>query len=185
MPADLDRQMAPVGVEDVEGIVVDIRHRLFTLDVVLGVHIPHRRLGSSNQHQKQALGDRRLGEIFFGQVVFALPCRTVDYRNAVRLGIAANATAEAAGHPHQIGVLQRRVGPGQRLPPDAEPAGTMPHPEIGVQHDAIDAVVAAAQQILIEGAQPIRHPGRIPLLCRLPQTAPQGPLFRSLVCEKA
>jgi hypothetical protein len=48
-PADLDRQMAPVGVEDVEGIVVDIRHRLFTLDVVLGVHIPHRRLGATNQ----------------------------------------------------------------------------------------------------------------------------------------
>ena len=74
MPADLDRQMAPIGVEDVERIVVHIGHRLFSFDVVLGAYVPHRRLGSSNQDQKQALGDRRLGEIFFGQVVFALRC---------------------------------------------------------------------------------------------------------------
>src|SRR5689334_3146752 len=49
MPADLDGQMAPVGVEDVERIVVDVRHRLFSFDVVLCIHIPYRRLGSTNQ----------------------------------------------------------------------------------------------------------------------------------------
>ena len=66
MPADLDREMAPVRVEDVKRIVVDVRHRLFAFDVVLGVHIPHRRLGAANQDQKQALGDRGVGEIFLG-----------------------------------------------------------------------------------------------------------------------
>src|ERR1700730_15954830 len=35
MPADLDGQMAPLRVEDVKRIVVDIRHRLFSFDVVL------------------------------------------------------------------------------------------------------------------------------------------------------
>src|SRR6516164_1344648 len=30
MPANLDRQMAPVGVKDMERMVVDVRHRLFT-----------------------------------------------------------------------------------------------------------------------------------------------------------
>ena len=48
MPADLDGQMAPVGVEDVERIVVEIGHRLFSFDVVLCADIPHRRLGSTN-----------------------------------------------------------------------------------------------------------------------------------------
>ena len=33
----------------------------------------------------------------------------------------------------------------------------MAHAEIRVQNNAIDAIVAAAQQILIECAQPVRH----------------------------
>jgi len=105
MPADLDGQMAPVGVEDVERIVVDVGHRLFSLDVVLCADIPHRRLGSTNQDQKQAPLDRRFGQVFFGKVVLALACGTVDHRNAVSLGVAANPATEAAGHPHQVGVL--------------------------------------------------------------------------------
>src|ERR1700740_1122827 len=82
--------------------------------------------------------------------MLALAYGTVDHRNGVCFGIAANTTAEPAGHPHQIGVLQRLIGPGQRPPPDTEPAGIMPHPEIRVEDDAIHAIVAAAQQILVE-----------------------------------
>ena len=41
MPADLDGQMTPVGVEDVKRVVVDIGHRLFSFDVVLRADIPH------------------------------------------------------------------------------------------------------------------------------------------------
>src|SRR6201987_908962 len=37
----------------------------------------------------------------------------------------------------------------------------MPHAEIRVQNDPIHAIVTAAQQILIESAQPIRHGGRL------------------------
>ena len=43
MPTDLDGQMAPVGVEDVKRVVVDIGHRLLSLDGVLRADIPHRR----------------------------------------------------------------------------------------------------------------------------------------------
>src|ERR1700751_5775019 len=42
MPTDLDRQMAPVAITDVKGIVVDVRHRLFSFDVVVRADIPHR-----------------------------------------------------------------------------------------------------------------------------------------------
>src|ERR1700757_2585163 len=112
MPADLDGQMAPVGVEDVERIVVDIGHRLFSFDVVLYVDIPHRRLGSANQDQKQALGDRRLGQIFFGKLVLPLPSETVDYGNVVGFGVPAKATAKPAAQPHQVGVLERLIRSG-------------------------------------------------------------------------
>ena len=65
MPADLDGEMAPVGVEDVKRIVVDVGHRLLSLDVVLCADIPHRRLRPADQDQKQALGDLGPGQIFF------------------------------------------------------------------------------------------------------------------------
>jgi hypothetical protein len=58
--------------------------------VGLGADIPHRCLRSSDQDQKQALRDLCLGQIFFGKIVLALACRTVDDRNAVGFGMAAN-----------------------------------------------------------------------------------------------
>jgi hypothetical protein len=65
--------------------------------VVLRADIPHRRLRPTDQDQKQALGDPRLGQVFFRKLMLALPCRTVDHGNVVRLDITANATAEPAG----------------------------------------------------------------------------------------
>jgi hypothetical protein len=141
--------------------------------------------GATDQDQKQPFGDRRLGQIFFANLVLALAARTVDQRNVVRLGIAANATAETAGQAHQVGIVERLVRAGQRPPPHPETTGIMPHSEKGVQYDAIDAIVAAAQQILVESAQLIRHAGKLLLRCQPPQTAPKGPLFRSPVWEKA
>src|SRR5260370_25943322 len=94
MAADLDGQMAPVRVKDVKRVVVDIRHRLLSLDVVFRADIPHRRLRPTDQNQKQTLGHRRLGQIFFRKLMLALSCRTVDHGNAVPLGITANATAD-------------------------------------------------------------------------------------------
>ena len=93
--------------------------------------------------------------------MLALAYRTVDHGNAVRLGITTDATAEPAGQPHQVGVFERLVRSGQRPPPHSEPARIMAHAEIRVQNDAIDAIVAAVQQILIESAQPIRHGGQV------------------------
>ena len=85
MAADLDGQMASVRVKDVKRPVVDIGHRLLSLDVVFRADIPHRRLRPTDQNQKQTLGHRRLGQIFFRKLMLALSYRTVDHRNVVRL----------------------------------------------------------------------------------------------------
>src|SRR6266850_352553 len=86
-----------------------------------------------------------------------LPCRTVDHGNVMGFGITANATAEPAGQPHQVGVFERLIRSGQRPPPHTEPARVMAHAEVRVQNNAIDAIVATAQQILTESAQPVCH----------------------------
>src|SRR3984893_9213623 len=122
--------------------------------------------------------------IFCGNVVIALPHRTVDDRNIVQFGIAANATAETAGQPHQVGIFEGFVRPGQRPPPDGKPTGTMPHAEVGVQNDPIHAIVAAAQEILIQSAQPICHGGyarRTPAYFKLPR---RGHFFAAQSAKK-
>jgi hypothetical protein len=106
-----------------------------------------------------------------------------------------------------MGIIKGLVRSSERPPPDAETTGTMRHPKIGIQNNAIHAIVAAAQQLSIELAQSVHHrllPRPLPnpgvyriQICRLPQagcpvalagrggTAPQGPLFHSRVWGKA
>ena len=73
MPANLDRDVAPVGIEDMERVVVDVGHRLLALDVMIHADIPHRRLRAAHQNQRQPSGDLRLRQIFFRDIVLAFP----------------------------------------------------------------------------------------------------------------
>ena len=73
MAAYFNRDVAPLGIKDVEGVVVHIGHRLLGFDVMVGADVPHRRLGTAYQNQKQALGDIGLCQVFFGQLMLALP----------------------------------------------------------------------------------------------------------------
>jgi len=58
----------------------------------------------------------------------------------------------------------------------------MSHAEVGVKDDPIYAIVAAAQQILMESAQP-GHEWQVTRALSPASNCPQGPLFRS--SEKA
>ena len=87
-------------------------------------------------------------------------------------GITANATAEPAGQAHQVRVFERLIRSGQRPPPHTEPARGMAHAKVRVQNNAIDAIVATAQQIPIESAQPVRHGGQVTGTLPQLQTAP-------------
>ena len=55
MAANFNRDVAPQGIEDVEGVVVHIGHRLLGFDVMVGADVPDRRLGTAYQNQKQTL----------------------------------------------------------------------------------------------------------------------------------
>src|SRR5260370_12707492 len=60
----------------------------------------------------------------------------------------------------------------------------MPHAEVGVQNDPIHAIVAAAQEILIQSAQPICHGGyarRTPAYFKLPR---RGHFFAARSAKK-
>src|SRR5450755_2555585 len=155
MPADLDGDMPPVTVENMKRIVVHIG--LLPRKVIIRLYVPYRCLGSTDQDQEQSFGDRCLCQMRIGHVMLALPCDAVDDWNVVRSGIAAHSPAEPAGQPHQMGIVQGFVRSRERPPPHTEATGTISHAEIGVQNDAIHAIIAAAQQLLIEHAQSVCH----------------------------
>src|SRR5262252_8996663 len=75
----------------------------------------HRRLGPADQDEKQSLGDGGPGEIVFCDVVLALARRTVDNRNVIRFGIAANAPTKTASQSHHMSVVQRGVRSSEQL----------------------------------------------------------------------
>jgi len=56
-----------------------------------------------------------------------------------------------------MSVVQGVIGPGQGLPPDMKSPWGMPHTEVSIQNDPIDAIVTAGEKILIEVAESIRH----------------------------
>ena len=73
MAAYLDRDVAPVGIEDVERVMIHIWHRLLSFEpMLLGTDVPHWSLCTCDQDQEDSLLDRCLVQMFFGNVVFAL-----------------------------------------------------------------------------------------------------------------
>ena len=60
----------------------------------------------------------------------------------------------------------------------------MAHAKVRVQNDAIDAIVATAQQIPIESAQPVRHGGQVTSTLPQLQTAPRGHFFAARSAKK-
>src|SRR5205085_8386523 len=97
----------------------------------------------------------------------------------------ANATAEPAGQPHQVGVFERLIRSSQCPPPHPEPTRIMAHAEVSVQNNAIDAIVATAQQILIERAQPVCHRGQLTGTLPPASNCPAGATFSQLSLRKS
>ena len=76
-----------------------------------------------------------------------------------------------------MSVVQRGVRSSELPPPQPETACVMSHPEIRVQYDAINTVIAAAQEIVIESAQPVAHEGHGRYSGVLTSSCPEGAPF--------
>jgi hypothetical protein len=51
------------------------------------------------------------GQVLFGDLVFPLTSLALDHGNALGLGESPQATAEAARHPHEVGVVEMLFRP--------------------------------------------------------------------------
>jgi len=177
VPRQLDREVPPAGVHDVERVVVDVGGLLGDVaDHAAGraANLPHRRRRAGDQDQEHPRSHRVGGQVGLGDAVLALPAAAVDDRDAVGLGEPAHPAAEPARHPHQMGVVQLLLGVVvQAPPPHPKPARVVPQREVGVEHDPVHAVVSAGQQLAVPLAQLI-HGGRVPAARPRPGAAPSG-----------
>ena len=161
MPRQLDRQMSPLGIHDVERVVV---HEGLLLGQIPDdaasrtADLPHWRHRAGDQDEKHTRSHRVGGQVGLGDQMLALPAAAVDDRDLVGLGKGADSAGEPARHAHQLGVVQLLLGAFvQAPPPHPKPARVVPQREVGVEHDAVHAVVGAGQQLVIPLAQLISH----------------------------
>ena len=164
MPRHLDRDMAPLGVDDVKRIVVDVFAPPLDVHDRGGLrrarHLPHRRRRLGHQHQKHPDADLMAGQVRLGDAVLALPGRAEDHRHPVGRTPRLDPPREPARHSHQVRVVQLGVAVAVPAPPPgAEPARVVPERIERVEHDPIHAVIATGHQIRIPQAElVIRHP---------------------------
>jgi hypothetical protein len=124
MPTQLEGHMAPLLVDDVEVIVVDVGPRRLAAQVRPAApkgDFPYQ--GGSLRHQDQEQPrEVRVGRpMLVGELVRADAGLAVDDRNPVTPGEGMNPSAEAACHPQQVLLIQGFIGSGQLPPPGAKP----------------------------------------------------------------
>ena len=69
VPADFYGEVAPVRIEDMKRVMIDVGQGLLSLDVMVGADIPNRRLSAADENKKQPSGDLRLRQVFFRDIV--------------------------------------------------------------------------------------------------------------------
>ncbi len=144
--------MPPLRILNVKVIVFDVRPLPAVLhldDLMLGVafDLPDRRRRVARDDQEQPAKLRVWGQMRLGQFVFALADRRFDPGYLMFGAIGGQAARKGAGHLAQMIVVQMRVVAVQLPPPGAQAAARLAHRKIGVQHDAIHAVVSPCQQL--------------------------------------
>ena len=90
MTAELDRDVAPVWIEDVKGVVVHIRHRPLAVQMMLPADVPDRGLRPPDEDEQDAFGHGRRRQVLLGEVMLALARAAIDDRHAVVLRVGAD-----------------------------------------------------------------------------------------------
>jgi len=150
MARHLDREVSPLGIHDVEGIVIDVRQLFGQVDATAArtLNIPDRSHRAADEDHEQPTADGMLGQIVLGEVMLTLPAAAVDDRNVVRLGEPTHAAAEPTCQTHEVRIVELLLGAThQRPPPQPKAASRVAHGVVAVQDDPINAVVGAIQQL--------------------------------------
>ena len=115
--------------------------------------------------------------------------RTDYRRHSPKTSVGAEAPRNSAVRPIFLDLPSVSLtcpGSGRKIRARGQPesTGTVTQAEVSIQQDPIYTVITACN-IPIECAQSIAHAAHLTRTTPCFATAPQGPLFRGAVCEKA
>src|SRR5437870_5610916 len=79
--------------------------------------VPHWCNRPSDKNEEQSWLDNMRGQVLLADLVLVLSSAAVNDQDAVSFSEAADATTEATGHAHQMGVIQLLVGAIHQAPP--------------------------------------------------------------------
>ena len=151
MGTEFDRQVAPLRIQDVEGIVLDVRDLSRNVgDALLrALHPENRCRSKSCDDTEDSPESRVLREMGFGRFPLPLLWLTVNQRNTLRGGIGADSPTKVTCEPHQMGIVKILVTSPQPAPPGSKPSGGLRQHEIGIQHNTIDTIIGPGKMRLI------------------------------------
>src|SRR5215510_3849953 len=152
MAGHLDGDVPPIGIHDVEGIVVNkdlFRFKVTDDAAARSLNLPAGGHCPADQDEKQAPRWIVL-QMLFGDLMLALFTTAVDDRYTMSFSITTHPTAESSRHPHQVCVVQflfRSVV--QPPPPESKAARRVAQSKVGVQNNTVHAIVAAIEIIAV------------------------------------
>jgi hypothetical protein len=162
MGTELDRQVSPLRIQDMKGIVVDISDLPLNVRdaLVRAVHMENRRRGNGSKDIEDPLESGVLGKMLFGQFMLLFPLSAVDQGNTLFLSISMNPSAKATRKSHQMGVVKIFIVSPQLTPPGSESSFGLSQNEVGVQNNAIDTIIGSGKIRLIGLREFIGYPHR-------------------------
>jgi hypothetical protein len=154
------RDMSPLWVHDVEVIVIDVgvsASQVLNSSIFAFLHMPSWGRGSAYQNQKQPFEFWVCWQMFLCNLMFSCPSFAVNDRYPMFLTVGSYTTTESSRHSHQMFIVQIFITPMQVTPPQAKTSRNVPSPKIGIQDDAVRAIVNPIQQFSVILAQVVYH----------------------------
>lgn len=142
----------PIAVQDMEVNMIHIWPGFRVADVgddtlSVALDLPDRPWSAPDQDHKNAFDVGMLCQVCLGDFVLACSRRAEDHWDDARLGEGSHAAGKAARQTHQVSVVQAVVATHQPTPPNPESTWTLGQRKIGVQHDAVHAIILAIEKI--------------------------------------
>ncbi|MDP6720195.1 MAG: hypothetical protein QGF59_16160 [Pirellulaceae bacterium] len=161
MRADFDRDVTPVGILNVKGVVVDPGLLALQVQRAAGImdDFPHGVWRAMNADGKHATEVRIVRPVLLDKLVDAIIRRLLDERNVVRRGGGSDSPRKAARPTHQMCVVEIVIIAEDLTPPTTEPAAGLQERDVSVEHDTVETIVTATSLFGITLAEGIgrRH----------------------------
>ena len=167
MGAETNNHVPPVRVHDVEEIMLDVAIGLGDENMrlpILGVkNIAHGCWSHSRQNAKHAPKPGKFGDERLSGFVLSLPSLTINQGDVFLFRIRANPAAETAGETHEVCVVQLFIAAKNLTPPCPESAAAARHWKVGIEHEAIHAIIGVIKKIRVGFAKFIQEVHRASL----------------------